>query len=928
MTTKTLSGYHTIYGYFFDLATTLNTVAMSRVLSIWHPGVRLLQFPRALFVVFNESKLVDCQLAPAYPLIKLGNSLCSVSIDKQTLQEVMAQHNIDDNAASFVVMSAGRLQCYAMSEAESVDLSQWIDIDDYSVLPTSTLGKVPNPPQVEPLGEEKPLHSIFNAADLKPAAAKAAFLQALQEKKEFTYSDNAKKANNPLRRLLAWFTDKESTAADSLRSNGINAMNDGATARGGGVVKKLKAYLSRSVMTSRLGKVLARRQARYFRKMLEMFDNGDLREALRHAVPLQSARDAFDQAANPALGLPSPRANLNINMQQTAANRNYHFENEFFDHIKQLYRRSFEQLDRAGRYKEAAFVLAELLQEAEEAVNYLEKKGQLRLAAELAEGRKVAPAIVIRQWVIAGDVERAINIAILTGAFSHAVNLLHNTHPEEADKLKVIWGKFLATAGMYTTAVDVVWPVSTAKGLALRWIDAAISEGGESGARMLARKIAVCEDEYDTLSEKVKALMLDEESVDESQQPAVTDATCRDAFVSALTKEPTNESTRSIARLALRSLVRDYGQGRLSVNKSQLGGLLDLAGQRALRTDMPDFHAVATKHKPDALRTLTKPKQYIFEDTGTSAVFDVRAVSAKRYLVALGEAGARLINHRGRLIKHFPVPAYKFIVSDSANRAIVLSRRGAIVRLVKMDLTQLSYQEWCEAQFDGFCDTYDGFTWCISKDNQVMAIDVQVDSFKALWQIADLPGRVISMARNQHSIGLLMETEQHWESWRYEMPGFMLRQRAVLQTKALNRENLYDFTIAPNATVYALQAYSRAGNPETIAQVGDLSIQLLQFKEENTPKLLSVDLPNGEIGATRFSPDWAVVPVMQDKSISMHVIDIDTAFKGKTRLQVALPNTRIANYALLDNQLIVFDETGQIQVINLQDGTLEWRYFM
>jgi len=930
MTAKTLNGYYSVQGYFFDLVHNDEAAAVSRILPMWRPGIQVLRFPEALFVLFDNSKFENCQLAPAYPLIKQDNGYCSVEIGKPQLREALRQHQLDPGGVNFVVMCSGRLYCYELIKAEVVDLSQWLDVEEYTVLPVKPLGKLPDPPKVELSGNEKAVHDIFKDEQLKPSQEKDAFLHSLKDRNVGLNDSDSHKSPNLLQRIFSRFGGANKTGEKSNR--GGKGDSGAADITRPGLVEKMRSFLQRQVMTSKLGKVLARRQAKYFRKMLDLFDSGDLKEALRHAVPLQSARDAFEQASSdPAFGLPSPRDGFDINFNRTASCRNYHFENEFYEHIRQLYRRSFEQLDRAGRYKEAAFVLAELLQESEEAVNYLEKKGELLLAAQLAEGRQVNPAIVIRQWVVAGNVERAISVATVTGAFSAAVNLLQASHPEEASKLRIIWGELLANAGLYGAAVDVVWPVPQARDLALRWLDAAIDEGGETGARMLARKIAIREHEYESLREKVSNLMFQAEAQTHStDQVDAETARCRTAFISALLTEPTNAATRTIARFVSRALVRDFGSGLITVNSSRLSSLLELAGQRALRTDVPEMKTIQARYNSTVLRSLEKPKLHVFQDIGTSDIYDVKAVSTRRYLIALGEAGAQLVNQQGRLITRFAVPAYKLVMSDSANRVIALSRRGSVIRMAKLDLTRLTCQDWGEAQFDDFCDSFDGFTWCVSKGDHVMAIDTQSEHIKALWQIADLPGRVVSMSRNKDSIGLLIAGDGGIEAWRYEMPGFTLRQRAVLQTKVLNQANLFGFSVDHNATAYAMQlnsvSSSGEGNHSTVSGSGNSSVQLLRFKEENTPKLLSIDLPPGEIGEPKFNNDWALIPVLHNEGMEVYVIDIEEAFKGKIRLQVTLKNSYKAEHTIADNHLFIFDENGQIQVINLQDGALVWSH--
>src|SRR5690606_21055722 len=138
----------------------------------------------------------------------------------------------------------------------------------------------------------------------------------------------------------------------------------------------------------------------------------------------------------------------------------------------------------------------ELLKETDEAVAYLERHGELTLAAELAEARKLAPDLVVRHWMIAGDRARAIAYARLHDAFAGAVQRLEASGAKEATALRLLWADVLASSGAYAAAVDAAWPVEAARGRALLWLDAAIAVGGVVGARMLARKASLVPDAY------------------------------------------------------------------------------------------------------------------------------------------------------------------------------------------------------------------------------------------------------------------------------------------------------------------------------------------------------------------------------------------------------------------------------------------------
>jgi hypothetical protein len=176
-----------------------------------------------------------------------------------------------------------------------------------------------------------------------------------------------------------------------------------------------------------------------------MFERGDLGEALRHAIPLGGAQI---ESKPIALGIPSARERLDIEPDAAAPGSSYAFGAELYAEMQRLYRRAFERLDAQGRVDEAAFVLAELLRTDAEAVSYLERHGRARLAAELAEVRGLAPGLVVRQWFLARDVDRAVAVARAHGAFADAVDRLERAQKkQEARALALCWAEDLAEAG-------------------------------------------------------------------------------------------------------------------------------------------------------------------------------------------------------------------------------------------------------------------------------------------------------------------------------------------------------------------------------------------------------------------------------------------------------------------------------------------------
>ena len=92
-------------------------------------------------------------------------------------------------------------------------------------------------------------------------------------------------------------------------------------------------------------------------------------------------------------------------------------------------RKPTRELERTGRLTEAAFVYADLLNDPRAAIDLLEHNDRIYLAAELAEGQDLEPALVIRLWWRAGGRPRAVEVARSRGAFAVGIERLHAIDP-------------------------------------------------------------------------------------------------------------------------------------------------------------------------------------------------------------------------------------------------------------------------------------------------------------------------------------------------------------------------------------------------------------------------------------------------------------------------------------------------------------------
>ncbi|MCZ7019148.1 hypothetical protein, partial [Salmonella enterica] len=81
--------------------------------------------------------------------------------------------------------------------------------------------------------------------------------------------------------------------------------------------------MTRLTQHSQLSKLYGKRQAAYMQRMLEMFEDGNFEEALRHAIPLNSAASSGEQS----FGTPQRREDLSLS-QKAGPARSMLFEDD------------------------------------------------------------------------------------------------------------------------------------------------------------------------------------------------------------------------------------------------------------------------------------------------------------------------------------------------------------------------------------------------------------------------------------------------------------------------------------------------------------------------------------------------------------------------------------------------------------------------
>lgn len=530
-------------------------------------------------------------------------------------------------------------------------------------------------------------------------------------------------------------------------------------APGGG--RGLRERLLDDLLGRAAGSAMTRRHRQYVRELTERFERRDWDAALGGAI---------------ALGGPGGRRSLRRPRPRTGALRPTPVQRgggvgmpvgTLDAHLRTLYTRAAEELERLGRIEEAAFVHADLLGSPWDAVRRLEHHGRFRLAAELAEGRRLDAETAVRLWWRAGLRERAVALAVRRGAFAGAIDRLAGVDPAGAVELRRLWVDRLRSTGDLLGAVRAAWPVQELRDGVVPDLEAAMAAGGPAAGELLARMV----------THRPTPAGLDlADALLAGDDPALTAA--RRRYVATLGELTAGEpaADRRLATAALRAAVRDGALG-------DLGHDAAVRAEQALR-GRADRLAAADLPRPVTRRPESAGADVLAGEPGAVVVRDAVALP-HGLLVALGGFGVRLLTPDGRVRARWDVPADAFSVADHGGTVLLVSRGEQFVDLHRLDLRRRRVEHWTALRARRVLPSYDGLLAVL--DDQGMAfLDVAARGVRVAWRelsadvavldVARSPGRLAAVVhdRGPHATGAV-------EVWRWTLPDLTLRARPRLQ---------------------------------------------------------------------------------------------------------------------------------------------------
>jgi hypothetical protein len=472
------------------------------------------------------------------------------------------------------------------------------------------------------------------------------------------------------------------------------------------------------------------------------------------------------------LGLPRRRTRpLTPTPRETPGGRAAPYGGDIGEHLERLYRKAAEQLERDGRIIEAAFVFADLLGEPLGAISLLERHDQLAVAAELAEGRRLDPDLVVRLWWRAGQRDRAVEVARTRGGFARAVERLAASDPASASELREAWVLSRRRAGDLVGAVEAAWPDERLRPLVTGELRAAAGLGGRLEGWALAH-LAARQPERADLDRALTILG--------DRDPATAEG--RTELLLAAARLPGDDASadRELASAAVTTLLREASGIDETPGRDAFKSLRERADP-LLAADLPRLGTWPSSRSGPLEVTMPLAP-------GQLAIHDAVALG-DGVLVASGEAGVRLLTLDGRVRSVWDVPTGQLVVADHGGRVLLAVRRPGGLELSALDLASRRVRRWATLpRGTDVLPSYDGDLLVVRDPDGLALVDATGDRPKVVWRELDASARIQLVERAPHMMSALIDLPDgpEWrgpatafrrELWQWDLPGMRLRRR-------------------------------------------------------------------------------------------------------------------------------------------------------
>ena len=618
----------------------------------------------------------------------------------------------------------------------------------------------------------------------------------------------------------------------------------------------------------------------YFRKMVALFEQNRLSEALRYAIPLEG--NVAVQRLQAFFGSLIPRKSLDFT--SSGSGRFLGTSPDALGYLRNLYEKALERLLAEGRIEEAAFVCGELLGRYGQAVDLLEKAGRLKQAARLASLKGLEISLQARLWLLAGELSLAMQLARRGWCQAQLIDSLRSTHPEVAEAFQATWARDLAAAGRLGEALRIGLQVRAQLDEWESWLlecfsleDAELQFVDEESLDFFPQ-IFRQEDlrRRFGLGPKVCAWLLQEDLFSYPARRRLLEGLVR---VRLRLDHDVQQLGRDICRKVLRQAEGPFPLGEPATVQE----VVRWSGDPWLTADLPVAKKSALRLDAWRQRVVTR---------GQLPLWDAVRLSDGRLLVAAGAAGVHLLSRHGRRAQVLSWVCHRWIVPEKGQLLIGLGRCDEVVQLTRYHSASSRSQPWCSVALDAFSSRHDGFLWPVLQARQLFLIDVRSSGWSAPQSLPfrDCTGVEAYQARLRLT---RFEQGQSWESlYHYPEMKFLSRQpidprreRASLNEKGLVR---YPLEIADGVC----RGYRQASVLRRLPVGGELELEV--------------------------QAGFVVARVRQQQGMWIQVVSDRRCF------DLELPGAERASARVCGEVLVVADSCGRLLGLDLQGG--EWLF--
>lgn len=507
--------------------------------------------------------------------------------------------------------------------------------------------------------------------------------------------------------------------------------SDSSAPRGKGYLRRLFEKL---LQNTPLTDLALRKYDRRIAELKRLFGEGRLEEALKKSLSLgEELPPDMDIHADAPIAGPGIRERLKI---QATRGKPQHplaaLPDGAREELEALYRAHAEKCVANGDIEHAAFILSELLNDAEAAVKVFADAGKFAIAARLAQGRRLSPTLFIPLWYKAGEHERALRLAERHDAYELLLRSTDESHEAFRTHVRRVWSERLAAVGDYVAALAISEPLDgedeAIQGRRQDWMAEAL-KAANMDAAILARALKALRLADDASIDPAMSAMqhlLQEQNLEGARQrKRLAELLLEPDFEPGIVKAYRRQRLPRVADQLTRALLVDHAQFGLLSSRDLVSSLADAGGQTTLAADIRRLPRV-TKPNLAAVpqRLIVRPK------SGAMGVAACAPMRGRQLLIAYEDGSLRLFDARNTEVWRDQLWNPRDIVPIFPGRlAIVIRDEPGERRLSIVDTETLRHVDVGSLDVQAWSTTAASHGWLVYDGKQVL--NLRLDQFLA-----------------------------------------------------------------------------------------------------------------------------------------------------------------------------------------------------